>query len=818
MNNPEPPEKFLLKLNRLINPEEWRARLLGLSKSQGTSSAPGLVMIQIDGLALNQLKRAVDKKETPFLESLLKNQQYRLYPHYPGLPCATPSIQGELFYGVKQCVPAFFFFDKQSRKIFRMFDGEAVEAMEQRLKNQGHGLLAGGSSYSNIFTGGAKESHFCAGALGWDKIWKDVNPVNLLLLASTHFPALLRMTVLFLWEIALAAIDLIYGLLKKEDVLTEIKFVPIRASLCILLRELITLGAKIDIARGLPIIHLNFIGYDEQAHRRGPFSKTAHWALKGIDASIAGIYHAAAHSTRRDYDVWIYSDHGQEETISYAAQYGKTVNEAVAEVFDKLFSSRHPSFNGYHFLRGRQPLTVKRHDQKGVQLHRARYLGGVMKKLRLFTAPAEDREVPPDLVVTAIGPVGHVYVFHELSLEEKRSLAREMVRSARIPLVLIPEAPGQVRAWNESGEFTLPEQMKEILNRQHAYLHDVTQDLVDMCHHPNAGTLIICGWRANGQSYSFPFENGAHAGPGPAETDAFALLPLDVAAASQDRPYLRTMDLREAALRLLKRRETRPERLQNIPPPPAHPFPSNQTIRIMTYNVHSCMGMDNKISPQRIARIIGRYEPDIVALQELDLKRPRTGGLDQPHFIARELKMIYHFHPSFKIEEEQYGNAVLSRFPIKVKNAGTLPSILNNSLLEPRGALWVDINIAGRHLQFINTHLSLFQREGVKQVKALMGDDWLSHPECAGSIVLCGDFNAPPSSSLCRHIKNRLRDAQETLPGHQPKATWFSHYPVSRIDHVFVSGDIAVVGVQVAQGILERHASDHLPLIVDIKL
>ena len=117
----------------------------------------------------------------------------------------------------------------------------------------------------------------------------------------------------------------------------EFKFIPLRVFLCILLRELITLGAIVDVTRGLPIIHLNFLGYDEQAHRRGPGSQTAHWALKGIDKAISRIYSAALHSTRRHYDVWVYSDHGQEATIPYVGYYGKSVEQAVEEVFHDLF-------------------------------------------------------------------------------------------------------------------------------------------------------------------------------------------------------------------------------------------------------------------------------------------------------------------------------------------------------------------------------------------------------------------------------------------------------------------------------------------------
>ena len=159
----------------LFNFPRWLS-LVGLSKKGSSPHAPGLVMIQIDGFSKVQLEKALQENKMPFLKSLMESEKYQLHSLYPGLPSTTPAVQGELFYGVKQAVPAFFFFDKQTQKIFRMFDAESVREIESRISKMGKGLLEGGSSYSNIYTGGAKEAHFCAGSLGWNYVWKDINP------------------------------------------------------------------------------------------------------------------------------------------------------------------------------------------------------------------------------------------------------------------------------------------------------------------------------------------------------------------------------------------------------------------------------------------------------------------------------------------------------------------------------------------------------------------------------------------------------------------------------------------------------------------
>ena len=127
---------------------------------------------------------------------------------------------------------------------------------------------------------------------------------------------------------------------------------------------------------------------------------------------------------------------------------------------------------------------------------------------------------------------------------------------AKIPLVLALDEEGRVQAWNNKGKFLLPDDGKEILDPGHPFLKDVMKDLVALCHHSNAGTFIISGWQLDEKLYSFPFENGAHAGPGEKETNAFALLPSDIITLSQDQGYLTTMDLREAALSLLKRSDS----------------------------------------------------------------------------------------------------------------------------------------------------------------------------------------------------------------------------------------------------------------------
>jgi endonuclease/exonuclease/phosphatase family metal-dependent hydrolase len=240
--------------------------------------------------------------------------------------------------------------------------------------------------------------------------------------------------------------------------------------------------------------------------------------------------------------------------------------------------------------------------------------------------------------------------------------------------------------------------------------------------------------------------------------------------------------------------------------------------RILTYNVRRCLGTDGRLSPGRIADVIAAYEPDVVALQELDVRRARTGGIDQAHAIAQSLGMQMHFHASLRVLEEEYGNAILTHRPSHLIKAGPLPGGSGRLAPEPRGAIWASVNLGGADVQVITTHLGLRRHERLAQVNCLLGPLWLGHKGCREPVILLGDFNASPRSRAYRHLVSRLRDAQAALPHQRAKPTFPSRMPMLRIDHAFVSRSIHVLRVESARSPMARAASDHLPLMVEFQV
>uniref|UniRef100_B0T5G2 Endonuclease/exonuclease/phosphatase n=1 Tax=Caulobacter sp. (strain K31) TaxID=366602 RepID=B0T5G2_CAUSK len=243
-------------------------------------------------------------------------------------------------------------------------------------------------------------------------------------------------------------------------------------------------------------------------------------------------------------------------------------------------------------------------------------------------------------------------------------------------------------------------------------------------------------------------------------------------------------------------------------------------LRLMTYNVHRCVGTDRKLDVERVAEVIAAENPDVVALQELDVRRARTKGVDQAHRLAELLKMKSHFHPAMAVEEELYGDAILTALPEKKVKADGLPLYTRIPGLEPRGAIWVTVEVGGVPVQIINTHLGLVPQEQKRQAAALLGEQWMAHEDWKAPGILLGDFNASPYSATYRLLRAALRDAQTQSPTWKktPTATFPSRFPFMRIDHVFLTKGLETVNVSSPYGPLARVASDHLPLVVDLEI
>lgn len=792
-------------LRRKISRTHWAARLFGIRTPEGEADHPGLIMIQIDGLSRTQLEKAVREGNMPFLARLIRRKHFTLENFYSGVPSTTPAVQGEIFYGVRAVVPSFQFLRRDEGKILRMFEAEAAAEIEQQMLEEcPEPLLKDGHSYSNIYRAGAVRSRYCSQDLAPDELLRQLHPFKTLILTLAYAPRILRMIGLAILEAGLALVDAVKGLYEREDFLREMTFVPARVVICIALREMLRFRVLLDIERGVQTIHANFLGYDEQSHRRGPSSDFAHWTLKGIDRAIRDIYRAANHSTYRDYELMIYSDHGQEATEPYERRHGRGLDAALGEVF-----ARGP-------LDGAPVWMRKMPELLGNTLDRFRNLmGGKSDHQSSGGTPDPSKEI----VVTAMGPIGHIYLPRRPADADMLDYARALVNQAGIPLVMWRGSDGRAAAMNSRGLWAMPADCAEVLGEKHPFLDEAAEDLAELCHHRHAGDFVISGWDPRAKPLTFPMENGAHCGPGFEETRGFLLVPdrirrwhLSHLARTEDR--VRGEDLRKIAIHFLGRDGVREERV-----PERIGRAKDLPLRVMTYNIHSCMGIDGKIRPERVARVINHFDPDIVAVQEVDAHRPRTRGHDQAQLIADHLRMTHVFQTMLEEEKERYGIAVFARYPFKIIKAAHLTPADRKIFREARGAIWLQIQPEGRApFHFINTHFGLGRNERRQQAEELLGKEWLGGLEEDEPVILCGDFNTGPRSPVFARLQSRFRDAQLAADGHRPRATFSSVKPLLRIDHVFLSRHFSVEGIERPDTPTAVMASDHLPLCVELTL
>ncbi|MGI9517697.1 MAG: endonuclease/exonuclease/phosphatase family protein, partial [Pirellulaceae bacterium] len=364
------------------------------------------------------------------------------------------------------------------------------------------------------------------------------------------------------------------------------------------------------------------------------------------------------------------------------------------------------------------------------------------------------------------------------------------------------------RVFVRENDYLLPRDAIQVFGSDHPFLEDVSEDLITLAALPESGDMVLVGWTNQVQSTSFVLQNGAHAGPGIEETRGFALLPCDAPVGKLEKRFMRPDDLRAAGLRFLDRDDDKRE-FQPLWSPPA------EEIRLLTYNVHACMGMDGQLSAERIARVISQSGANIICLQELDVNRRRSGQQDQAHMIAQHLEMDFHFHPAWHVEEERFGNAILTRFPMRVVQAEGLHHYKADR--SRRSALWVEIDVdEHRTLQVINAHTSMYPKEQLVQARQLW-DEWVQPASLLGPVVLCGDFNARPTSAPYKLLAEKMLDIETFNDRPSASRTLFSPLPISRVDHIFVTSDLHAENSRVINSRLAQIASDHLPLIADFK-
>jgi hypothetical protein len=520
-------------------------RRAGLEPSTEDPSRRGLLLIQIDALSHSVLRASLKRRYLPFLTQLVKRRGYRIHPYQTGIPATTPAFQVGLFYGNNEHVAGFRWLDKRTGRVFNVKRPDDAADAEALAAERAPGLLQGGAAHTSIVGGGAERTSLTLARVGREepgpksRTWSDLFVVMLLNLWQ-----ILRLLGAAVVEAFIELADSIRAEYEGRLVRDEWPFILVRILSNVVFREIATHNVVLDIARGAPVIYVNFAGYDELAHHRGPHSVSARLALRGTDARIREIFRAAQRFGARDYDVFIFSDHGQVPTIPIDRVAGRSLSD---ELVHRLVYSRDlpPGVSDAELARLRTLVEIQRELEQVVP----RRLAWVPRKIGNYIA----QNLPPDPELMTLR------TWSEVALLPTSDICHVYVTSIQRPLTL-PELRGDRAAlwtalvdhpaiWAVVGRGWIEEdgrRIAEVCTRSGAALvwpdgsyrcigrnpfqeAHFTETTPAALHRfawlPTAGDAVLIGARIHGRVVNFQEELGGHGGPYPEEQTAFMISP-----------------------------------------------------------------------------------------------------------------------------------------------------------------------------------------------------------------------------------------------------------------------------------------------------
>jgi endonuclease/exonuclease/phosphatase family metal-dependent hydrolase len=232
-------------------------------------------------------------------------------------------------------------------------------------------------------------------------------------------------------------------------------------------------------------------------------------------------------------------------------------------------------------------------------------------------------------------------------------------------------------------------------------------------------------------------------------------------------------------------------------------------LRVVTYNIHRCRGMDRRVRPDRIAAVLADIDADVIALQEVVGAGPHDAG--QAAELGAALGMGWVMAPARHLRGHVFGNVVLSRLPVKFHTQHDL----SWKTCEPRSCQRVDLQIGDHVVHIYNVHLGtavLERRYQAQRLGAIVRDHRVTGPK-----IVLGDFNEwlrglatitlssmLQSIDIYAHLKRR-----RTYPG---------VFPLVHLDHIYYEGEVEVRGLELPRTRQVLMASDHLPLVADLRV
>jgi endonuclease/exonuclease/phosphatase family metal-dependent hydrolase len=239
-----------------------------------------------------------------------------------------------------------------------------------------------------------------------------------------------------------------------------------------------------------------------------------------------------------------------------------------------------------------------------------------------------------------------------------------------------------------------------------------------------------------------------------------------------------------------------------------------RVLRVVTYNVHKCVGMDRRVRPARVAAVLRQVDADVIALQEVvSVESGPSREAHQARFLAEELGCEFRVGENRRHKGGAYGNVVLARLPV----VGCHNYDITWRGREPRGALRVDLKTGAGLIHLFNVHLGTAFVERRHQGRKLVGESILRDPKLTGPRLVLGDFNEWPRGLASRLLSEELQSAD--LRMHlRTRRTYPGVIPLVHLDHVYHDAALRLERLTLHRSPLALVASDHLPLVADFRI
>ena len=361
------------------------------------TGTPGIVFLEVDGLAYPVLQLAMRSGYAPTMARWLADGTHRLSEWETDLSSQTGAAQAGILLGSNDDIPAFRWVEKETGRIMTCSNPRDCAEIERRHAT-GQGLLAdGGASRGNLLSGEADEVILTVSRMDEEKRG---NPGYRAFLANGF--NVTRAFVLFGWEIVLEWTAAARARRRKVRPIGHRggRYPFLRAVVCVIVRDLIVYGVLSDMMKGRPAVYATFSSYDEVAHHSGLERADTMEALRKLDEQFARIERARPYAAR-PYEIVVLSDHGQTQGATFLQRNGYTLEELVRRS-----------------VATQRVSGVASGDENDRAVGRA-----VHEATGAAAAEAEEpRDVDADVVVLGSGNLGLVYL-----MDSQERLTREAI-------------------------------------------------------------------------------------------------------------------------------------------------------------------------------------------------------------------------------------------------------------------------------------------------------------------------------------------------------------------------------------------------------